>query len=93
MVLPFARPRALQGAGPGRETDSNAKQFGQFVQTTTLTGPRPARPRRLHVPAAELLNYVRTPDLEVGVLLNFGLKPEFKRLVLDNASKTNRRGN
>ena len=44
-------------------------------------------------PAAELLNYVRTTDIEVGLLLNFGLKPEFKRLVLVNASKTNRRGN
>lgn len=30
---------------------------------------------------------------EVGIFVNFGLKPEFKRLVLDNASKTNRCGN
>jgi GxxExxY protein len=42
---------------------------------------------------AQLLNYLRATDVEVGILLNFGLKPEFKRLVLDNASKTNRCGN
>ena len=42
---------------------------------------------------SQLLNYLRATDIEVGLLLNFGLKPEFKRLVLDNASKTNRRGN
>ena len=37
---------------------------------------------------AQLLNYLRATDVEVGLLLNFGLKPEFKRLILDNASKT-----
>jgi GxxExxY protein len=42
---------------------------------------------------AQLLNYLRATDVEVGLLLNFGLKPEFKRLILDNASKTNRCGN
>jgi len=42
---------------------------------------------------AQLLNYLRATDIEVGILLNFGLKPEFKRLILDNASKTNRGGN
>jgi GxxExxY protein len=42
---------------------------------------------------AQLLNYLRATDIEVGILLNFGLKPEFKRLMLDNASKTSRGGN
>jgi GxxExxY protein len=40
---------------------------------------------------AQLINYLRATDIEVGLLLNFGLKPEFKRLVLENSSKTNRR--
>lgn len=40
--------------------------------------------------SAQLLNYLRATDIEVGILLNFGLKPEFKRLILDNASKSNR---
>ena len=30
---------------------------------------------------AQLLNYLRATEIEVGLLLNFGVKPEFKRLV------------
>ena len=37
---------------------------------------------------AQLLNYLRSTPLEVGLLLNFGPKPEFKRKVFDNERKT-----
>jgi len=37
---------------------------------------------------AQLLNYLRATDIEIGLLLNFGVKPEFKRLVFDNLRKT-----
>jgi GxxExxY protein len=37
---------------------------------------------------SQLLNYLRATDIEIGVLLNFGVKPEFKRLVYDNLRKT-----
>ena len=36
---------------------------------------------------AQLLNYLRATDVEVGLLLNFGEKPEFKRLIFDNRKK------
>jgi GxxExxY protein len=36
---------------------------------------------------AQLLNYLRATEVEVGLLLNFGLKPEFKRLIFDNPRK------
>ena len=36
---------------------------------------------------AQLLNYLRATDIEVGLLLNFGFKPEFKRLLFDNSRK------
>ena len=36
---------------------------------------------------AQLLNYLRATHIEVGLLLNFGLKPEFKRLLFDNPRK------
>ena len=36
---------------------------------------------------AQLLNYLRATGIEVGLLLNFGIKPEFKRLLFDNARK------
>lgn len=37
---------------------------------------------------AQLLNYLRATEIEVGLLLNFGLKPQFKRLIFDNPRKT-----
>ena len=36
---------------------------------------------------AQLLNYLRATDCEVGHLLNFGPEPETKRRVLDNPLK------
>jgi GxxExxY protein len=36
---------------------------------------------------AQLLNYLRATDIEVGLLMNFGTKPEFKRLAFDNERK------
>jgi GxxExxY protein len=36
---------------------------------------------------AQLLNYLRATEIEVGLLLNFGVKPEFKRLAFDNERK------
>jgi len=39
---------------------------------------------------AQLLNYLRATEIEVGLLLNFGEKPEFKRLIFDNLKKKTR---
>jgi GxxExxY protein len=36
---------------------------------------------------AQLLNYLKATPYEVGLLLNFGPKPEIKRKVFDNARK------
>jgi GxxExxY protein len=36
---------------------------------------------------AQLLNYLRATNIEVGLLLNFGARPEFKRLAYDNSRK------
>ena len=36
---------------------------------------------------AQLLNYLKATDIEVGLLLNFGPKPEIKRKVFDNNRK------
>jgi len=36
---------------------------------------------------AQLLNYLRATEIEVGLLLNFGEKPEVKRLIFDNSKK------
>ncbi len=36
---------------------------------------------------AQLMNYLRATEIEVGLLLNFGPKPEFKRVAYDNSRK------
>ena len=36
---------------------------------------------------AQLLNYLRATEIEVGILFNFGIKPEFRRLAFDNSRK------
>jgi len=39
---------------------------------------------------AQLLNYLRATNVEVGLLLNFGPKPQIKRFVFDNDRKRQR---
>ena len=36
---------------------------------------------------AQLLNYLKATEIEVGLLLNFGPKPEFRRKAFDNSRK------
>src|SRR6266699_960943 len=36
---------------------------------------------------AQLLHYLKSTQIEVGLLLNFGLRPQFRRLLLDNERK------
>ena len=39
---------------------------------------------------AQLLNYLRATEIEVGLLLNFGERPQVKRLIFDNERKKQR---
>jgi GxxExxY protein len=43
-----------------------------------------------HAHEAQLLNYLRATEIEVGMLFSFGLKPEFKRMAFDNERKQRR---
>ena len=36
---------------------------------------------------AQLLHYLRANEIEVGLLLNFGIRPQFRRLLFDNDRK------
>ena len=39
---------------------------------------------------AQLINYLKATTVEVGLLLNFGKEPEFKRKIFENHLKDNR---
>jgi GxxExxY protein len=40
-----------------------------------------------HSHEAQLFHYLRSTKIEVGLLLNFGPKPQFKRVAFDNSRK------
>ena len=35
----------------------------------------------------QLINYIRATEIEIGLLLNFGAKPEFRRRIFENTRK------
>lgn len=39
---------------------------------------------------AQVLNYLRATEFEIGLILNFGPKPQVRRLLLDNVRKQSR---
>jgi GxxExxY protein len=38
---------------------------------------------------AQVLHYLKSTDIEIELLLNFGVKPQFRRLLFDNERKKN----
>jgi GxxExxY protein len=40
---------------------------------------------------AQLLNYLKATKFEVGLLLNFGMKPQFRRMILETARDRHRK--
>jgi len=43
----------------------------------------------MNVHVAQLMNYLKATPIEVGLLLNFGDEPEFKRMIYTNNRKIN----
>jgi GxxExxY protein len=41
----------------------------------------------MNVHVAQLMNYLKATEVEVGLLLNFGEEPEFKRIIYTNDRK------
>ena len=57
-----------------------------YVDDTIIVELKAAETLRIeHV--AQLVNYLKATDIEVGLLLNFGKKPEFKRRIFTNERK------
>ena len=49
-----------------------------------------AKERLIEAHEAQLLNYLRSTEIEIGLLLNFGKTPEFKRKFFSNEHKAKR---
>ena len=67
------------------------KTIGQYfadmvVDNTVLLELKAARSLE-SAHEAQLLHYLRATEIEVGLLLNFGLRPQFRRLLFDNDRK------
>jgi GxxExxY protein len=58
-----------------------------LVVNETILVEAKAFPRLQSAHDAQLLNYLRATALEVGLLLNFGPRPQFRRLVFENHLK------
>ena len=43
----------------------------------------------MNVHMAQIMNYLKATEIEVGLLLNFGEEPEFKRIIYTNDRKNN----
>lgn len=43
----------------------------------------------LNIHIAQIINYLKATTIEVGMLLNFGEEPEFKRIIYTNDRKIN----
>lgn len=92
--------RALQRAGlrAAREVAIEVLLHGEVignyradlvVDALVLVEIKTAR-RLLQEHEAQLLHYLRATPIEIGLLLNFGTKPAFKRLIFSNPVKVQR---
>ena len=59
-----------------------------FVEKAVITDLKAAE-RLREDDEAQLINYLKGTNVEVGLLLNFGKKPEFRRKVFSNEFKKN----
>jgi GxxExxY protein len=57
-----------------------------LVNNVVIVEPKCARALD-SVHEAQLLNYLKATEFEVGMLLNLGTRPQFRRMLLDNVHK------
>lgn len=62
--------------------------FADLVVSDAVIVELKAASRLIPEYEAQLLNYLRATPYEVGLLLNFGPKPDFKRKAYENHRKT-----
>lgn len=69
----------------------NRKIVGAFAADIVVNGKViiefKAKERLVEAHEAQLINYLRATDIEIGLLFNFGKQPEFKRKYFPNKNK------
>ena len=90
----------LGQAGLGVETEKSVAVYyeerivGSFSADLVVDGKvileLKAKEQLIEAHEAQLLNYLRSTDVEIGLLLNFGKSPEFKRKFFSNEHKAKR---
>ncbi|GAK60833.1 hypothetical protein U27_00731 [Candidatus Vecturithrix granuli] len=69
------------------EDETVGEYFADLVVNNTIILELKAAEKLAHEHECQLINYLKATDLEVGLLLNFGVKPEHKRKVFTNDKK------
>ena len=71
----------------------NGKIVGTFAADIVVEGKvileLKAKEKIVEAFEAQLLNYLRSTEIELGLLLNFGKQPEFRRKFFSNKNKHN----
>ena len=69
----------------------NGKEVGDYFADLVIEGcviiELKSVEKLAEIHEAQLLNYLKATEIEVGLLLNFGTKAEYKRKVFDNNRK------
>jgi len=63
------------------------KYYADLVVNDTIVIELKAIQKLLDEHEAQLINYLKATEYQVGLLLNFGPKPEIKRKIFDNERK------
>ncbi len=61
--------------------------FADLVVADSIIVELKANEILTEIDEAQLLNYLKATEMEIGLLLNFGPKPTFKRKIFDNHLK------
>jgi len=82
--IPFVREQKIQVCYQGRVVGDFKADF--IVAGAVLVELKAvAALDKVH--EAQILNYLRATNIEVGLLMNYGTKPEFKRFMYENSRK------
>jgi GxxExxY protein len=95
MVIVLRRKGLQVEEKPSLPVYFNDRVLGRFTPDLLVNGVVIVEAKAVRtidpVHKAQVINYLKASDVEVGLLLNFGDTPQFQRLVFDTARKAERK--